>query len=98
MGDRAFSAFYITNESVIVIDPLDSLRAHATHSAIRKITDKPISKVFYSQNHWDHISGGEIFESPDTKFIAHAEAARNITPQPGCSYAHNDLGWLRLLL
>lgn len=80
IGDRAFSCFYITEASVIVIDPLDATRAEATLAAIRKVTNKPISKVFYSHNHWDHISGGKVLQNADTKFISHIEAKNSITP------------------
>ncbi|WP_053992385.1 MBL fold metallo-hydrolase [Mangrovimonas sp. TPBH4] len=80
VGDRTFSCFYITEASVIVIDPLDSTRAQATLAAIKKVTNKPISTVFYSHNHWDHISGGKVFQNTDTKFISHIEAKNNIAP------------------
>lgn len=83
VGDRTFSAFYITGEEVVVIDPLDSLRASATLSAIRKVTDKPVKKVFYSHDHLDHISGGKIFDHPGVEFIAHQKAQEAITPHPG---------------
>jgi glyoxylase-like metal-dependent hydrolase (beta-lactamase superfamily II) len=61
---------------------LDSLRAAATLTTIREVTDKPVKKVFYSHDHWDHISGGKIFDHPDTEFIAHVEAEKSITPNP----------------
>ncbi len=82
VGDRTFSCFYITEKEVIVIDPLDSLRATSTLSAIRKVTKKPITKVFYSHNHWDHISGGQVFNKEGVDFISHIEAKNNITPNP----------------
>ena len=82
VGDRTFSCFYVTDTGVIVIDPLDSVRATATLAAIRKVTDKPVTHVFYSHNHWDHISGGNIFGGSDPKYISHIEAKNNITPNP----------------
>lgn len=82
VGDRTFSCFYITSVGVIVIDPLDSLHASATLSAIRKVTDKPVKYVFYSHNHWDHISGGQIFKELGATIISHIEAKENITPNP----------------
>lgn len=82
VGDRTFSCFYVTKKEVIVIDPLDSLRATATMKEIRKVTQKPINKVFYSHNHWDHISGGQVFNQTNTEFISHTIAKNNITPNP----------------
>ncbi|WP_442590501.1 MBL fold metallo-hydrolase [Pedobacter sp. AW31-3R] len=82
VGDRTFSCFVITTAGVIVIDPLDSVHAVATMKAIRKITDKPIKQVIYSHNHWDHISGGQIFKEAGATFLAHQQAAENIEPSP----------------
>ncbi|WP_224996586.1 MBL fold metallo-hydrolase [Cesiribacter sp. SM1] len=82
VGDRTFSCFYITDAGVIVIDPLDSAHAAATMSAIRQLTDKPVRYVFYSHNHWDHISGGKIFKDQGAKFISHEEAKKEISPNP----------------
>ena len=80
VGDRTYSLFYITDDGVIVIDPLDEKHASATMEAIRKVTDKPVTHVFYSHNHWDHISGGKIFKDQGARFISHIEAKENITP------------------
>ncbi|AYN66361.1 MBL fold metallo-hydrolase [Euzebyella marina] len=80
VGDRTFSVFYVTDSSVVVIDPINKNHAEATQKAIREITDLPISHVFYSHNHWDHISGAAIFKSAGTKIISHEMAAKNITP------------------
>lgn len=80
VGDRTYSLFYVTDEGVIVIDPLDERHAAATMKAIKSVTDKPITHVFYSHNHWDHISGGKIFKDAGATFISHIEAKNNITP------------------
>ena len=82
VGDRTYSCFYITNDGVIVIDPLDSTHAAATMKAIKKVTDKPVKYIFYSHNHWDHISGGKIFKDQGAKIISHIKAKENITPNP----------------
>lgn len=82
VGDRVFSCFYITESSVIVIDPLNERLAKETLSAIRNVTDKPINYVFYSHNHWDHISGGEVFQREGARFISHAMAEKHIAPNP----------------
>lgn len=80
VGDRTYSCFYVTDEGVVVIDPLDSAHAVATMKAIRRVTDKPVRYVFYSHNHWDHISGGQIFKEQGARFISHAAAKNTITP------------------
>lgn len=82
VGDRTFSAFYMTDSSVVVIDPINKAHAKATKEAIENITPLPVSHVFYSHNHWDHISGAEIFKSEGAKIVSHEMAAKNITPNP----------------
>ncbi|MFA0963652.1 MBL fold metallo-hydrolase [Roseivirga sp. BDSF3-8] len=81
-GDRTYSAFYITDEGVIVIDPLDSANAAFTMQAIRSLTKKPVTYVFYSHNHWDHISGARVFKDQGAKIVSHQKAADNIAPNP----------------
>lgn len=83
VGDRTFSAYYICEEYVVVIDPISPLIAEETLRSIRKKTDLPVRYVFYSHNHWDHIGGGRIYKEQGAIFIAHEEAAKNITPKNG---------------
>ncbi|MGB3181127.1 MAG: MBL fold metallo-hydrolase [Cyclobacteriaceae bacterium] len=78
VGDRTYSLFYITDSGVVVIDPLDSAHAAATYAAIREVTAKPVTHLFYSHNHWDHISGGRLF----TRIISHQQAYEDTTPHP----------------
>lgn len=82
VGDRTYFCFYLTEEGVVVIDPLDSAHAAVTMAAIRKVTAKPVTYVFYSHNHWDHISGGQIFKEEGAKFISHEEAKKHLPPHP----------------
>ncbi|UII25080.1 MBL fold metallo-hydrolase [Fulvivirga maritima] len=78
VGDRTYSLFYVTNDGVIVIDPIDKKHSEATMKAIEKVTDLPVKYVFYSHNHWDHISGGQVFKDQGATFVSHIEAYKNI--------------------
>ena len=80
VGDRTFSLFYITSKGVVVIDPINAQHAKATKSAIDSLTDKPVTHVIYSHNHWDHISGGSIFKNQGATFISHRKAKQHISP------------------
>lgn len=82
VGNRTFSAFLITDSSVVVIDPINANHAKATKKAIDSITSLPVSHVFYSHNHWDHISGAQIFKAEGAKIISHELALKNTTPNP----------------
>lgn len=79
VGDRVFSLFYITSEGVVVIDPINDTIAKATIKSISEKTSLPIKYVIYSHNHWDHNFGGKIYKGQGALFIAHEEAAKNMT-------------------
>ena len=74
--------FVVTNEGVIVADPINADLASAMMTEIKKITNKPVKYVIYSHNHWDHISGGKIFKDAGATVISHIEAKENILPNP----------------
>lgn len=52
------NVFVITDDSVIVTDPIDANATDWLVSEIRKMTEKPISHLIYSHSHGDHASGG----------------------------------------
>uniref|UniRef100_UPI0037DCCBB6 MBL fold metallo-hydrolase n=1 Tax=Zhouia sp. PK063 TaxID=3373602 RepID=UPI0037DCCBB6 len=79
VGDRTYSLFYITKTVVVVIDPIDENHAKATMIAIKKVTNLPVTNVFYSHNHWDHISGGKIFKEQGAVIISHIKAKQHIS-------------------
>jgi len=76
--------FIVTDEGVIVIDPISPQAAKTMRAEIAKITDQPVEYVVYSHEHWDHISGGQIFKDEGARFISHAvcidEFKRNPSP------------------
>lgn len=57
-------------ESVVVFDPMNVRAAKALRADIAKNTDKPVSHVVYSHEHYDHIRGGQIFADEGAIFIA----------------------------
>ncbi len=76
--------FIVTDEGVIVTDPINPRAAETLRAEIAKITDQPVEYVVYSHEHWDHISGGQIFKDEGARFISHArcidEFKRNPSP------------------
>lgn len=93
--------FIVTDEGVIVTDPLNPKAAKLLQSEIRKVTDKPVKFVVYSHNHHDHISGGNIFKEEGAKFVGHANVAKElgdhpnpVTPLPDITF--NDRYTLKL--
>jgi glyoxylase-like metal-dependent hydrolase (beta-lactamase superfamily II) len=74
--------FLVTDEGVIVADPLNPKAAGLMREEIRKITDKPVKYVIYSHNHHDHISGGTLFREEGATFIAHENVLKQLGDHP----------------
>jgi glyoxylase-like metal-dependent hydrolase (beta-lactamase superfamily II) len=89
----AFNAFMITDDGVIVMDSFDEDFAKASLEAIRKITDSPIKYLIYSHNHYDHISGGEVFKAEGATILSHETAANWLKIHPNADVAMPDKTW-----
>lgn len=74
--------FIVTDDGVIVTDPMNPKAAKLLQSEIRKITDKPVKYVVYSHNHHDHISGGNIFQAEGAKFVGHKNVVKELGDHP----------------
>lgn len=72
--------FIVTDDGVIVIDPISPEAAKALDGEIKKITKQPVKLVIYSHNHWDHIRGAKIFKDQGAKIIQHKLAADDVRP------------------
>jgi len=77
-----FNAFMVTDDGVVVMDSFDKEFAQASLEAIRKVTDKPIRYLIYSHNHYDHISGGEVFKSAGATILSHEAAGKWLKDHP----------------
>lgn len=66
------SLVVISDEGVIITDPSGVKRAADMMSAIRELTSQPVKKVIYTQDHFDHSRGGQIFKEAGAEFITHA--------------------------
>ncbi len=74
--------FIITDDGVIVTDPMNPKAANLLMGEIRKFTDKPVKYVVYSHNHHDHISGGNIFKADGAKFVGHENIVKELGDHP----------------
>jgi len=72
-----FSVFVITGGGVVVSDPINADAAAWLKAEIAKLTDQPITHLFYSHSHGDHASGGASFGEVGT-VIAQANAPASI--------------------
>ena len=62
-----FEGFYnslvvITDDGVVITDPAYSYRAGILNEAIAELTDKPVTTVILSHEHYDHAGGTEVFD------------------------------------
>ena len=74
--------FIVTDDGVIVTDPMNPKAAELLHGEIRKVTDKSVKYVVYSHNHHDHISGGNIFEKEGASFVGHENLLKELADHP----------------
>ncbi|CAN5459098.1 alkyl/aryl-sulfatase [soil metagenome] len=67
------ASFIIGNESVILIDTLDTdVRAAKLASIIAEKTDKPVKTIIFTHGHPDHVSGSSVFAGSQPDVIAFA--------------------------
>jgi len=100
--------FIVTDDGVIVTDPMNPKAAKLLQAEIRKVTDKPVKYVVYSHNHHDHISGGIIFKQEGAKFVGHENVKKelgdhpsSVTPLPDITFSDRyelNLGNRKLVL
>ena len=72
-----YSVFLVTDEGVIVTDPINPDAAEWLKAEIDKRFGQPIKYLIYSHDHVDHIAGGEVFAETAT-VVAHEKAKATI--------------------
>ena len=87
------SMFVLTGEGVLVIEPVSSQHSMLMVEEITSITTEPIKYVFYSHNHWDHASGGKVFQDLGATIIAHEYAYQYIEANLGPDQVLPDQVW-----
>lgn len=78
IDDRHRSLFLVTDEGILITDPLNESAATWLKAELKKRFDVPVRYVVYSHNHSDHIYGAEVFDSSETTFVAHRLAKQDI--------------------
>ncbi len=75
-NNNHYSVFLVTPDGVIATDPIDAQAAQWLKEEIRKRFDQEVKYLVYSHDHWDHVSGGEVFDGAIV--IAHATTKARI--------------------
>ncbi len=87
------SMFVVTNDGVIVMEPINTKHSTAMLKAIRSVTDQPIRYLIHSHNHWDHSGGGQVFRDAGATIVAHVEAYEWMKANPNKDMALPDESW-----
>ena len=72
-----YSVFLVTNDGIIVTDPINADAAKWLKAELKSRFGQPIKYLIYSHDHVDHIAGGEGFGDGVT-VIAHDNAKADI--------------------
>jgi glyoxylase-like metal-dependent hydrolase (beta-lactamase superfamily II) len=88
-----YTGIVVTDEGVIVIDPMNPQHAELTLEAIRGITEQPMRYVIYSHNHWDHTGGGHVFKDAGATILSHVDARNWLLEHPNPNVVVPDEVW-----
>lgn len=59
------SIVVIGDDGVLIADPANRYRAGILKDEIAKLTDKPVTKIVLTHEHFDHVGGTEVFEGAE---------------------------------
>ena len=63
------SLIIVGDDGVLILDPSFTSHAESMKSTIAGITDKPVTHIILSHEHYDHVGGTEVF--PGAEIICH---------------------------
>ena len=94
-GYGYYSMFVVTNDGVIVVEPVSTAHSQGMLKAIGDITDKPVRYLLHSHNHWDHSKGGQVWCDQGATIVAHTDAVAwmKANPHPDLALPDEVLGW-----
>ena len=72
-----YSVVLVTNDGIIITDPINADAAAWLKDELAQRFDQPIKYLIYSHDHVDHIAGGEVFDD-SVIVIAHDNAKADI--------------------
>jgi hypothetical protein len=87
--ERSF--FLVSDEGVVVIDPLNTEAAKLLKAEIARITDQPVKYVVYSNSLFERSSGGQIFKDQGAQFVAQEKCAENLLATPRADVVMPDI-------
>ena len=79
--DDYVSAFMVTSEGIILVEPIGTEMAEWLKGELGKRFKVPVKYVIYSHSHWDHASGGAVF-ADTARFIGQENMLKLIAMPP----------------
>jgi glyoxylase-like metal-dependent hydrolase (beta-lactamase superfamily II) len=80
-NNQHYTVFLVTQEGIIVSDPINREFATWLREQIEQRFDVPVRYVLYSHHHWDHASGGEVF-ADTAEFVGHETMPEALALRP----------------
>ena len=90
-ADDQRSLFLVTDEGVVVTDPINAEAARDYRDAISTITDQPVKFVAYSHYHWDRVSGAQVFTEEGAQVIAQERCQERFEDNPNAAVVPADI-------
>ncbi len=76
--DRYRSVFLVTEDGILITDPLNSEAAGWLKKELKSRFDLPIKYIVYSHNHSDHVYGTEVFKDSQAIVISSQLAKQDL--------------------
>ena len=87
--DDYLSVFMVTSEGIILVEPIGTEMATWLKGVLAQRFNVPVRYVIYSHSHWDHASGGTVYEDT-ARFIGHENMLKNVAmPPPATALPQN---------
>lgn len=80
-NDIHFTVFLVTPEGIILADPINRGFSSWLKGQLADRFDVPVRYVIYSHHHWDHASGGAVFEDT-ARFVGHENMLKHLAMPP----------------
>ena len=80
-NNNHFTVFLVTDEGIILTDPINTGFATWLKSELDSRFDVPVRYVLYSHHHGDHASGGDVF-ADTAKFVGHENMLSHLAMPP----------------
>jgi glyoxylase-like metal-dependent hydrolase (beta-lactamase superfamily II) len=80
-NNNHFTVFLVTDEGIILADPINPGFSAWLKSELDTRFDVPVKYVLYSHHHGDHASGGDVFAETAT-FVGHENMLRHMAMPP----------------